>query len=98
MITPDKLTEEERRELDAFLHQNGYLKCDCGQALSSAAIRLIDSCTEYGTPLTYLEIKCPQCDMNIEDHQSWWPAADDFDDLLRVFHEMIEQSSSSRWV
>jgi hypothetical protein len=75
MTTDEKLT--------AILAKHGKSNCPkCGRLLDRGDVAWNNADTEAGTPFTWVEIQCQQCDTEIAHFSSWWPGADDLDELV----------------
>ncbi len=75
------MTADEK--LTAILAEHGKTECpSCGKKIDRADVAWNNADTEAGTPFTWVEIQCLACQTEIIHFSSWYPAADDLDDLI----------------
>jgi len=77
-------TESETEQLQSILKKHDSLFCKCGRKIDFGDIEWNDGNTEWGTPHSWVEIKCQACDTEIKNIKSWYPGIDDINDLLDV--------------
>ena len=74
-------TTDER--LAVILAEHGKTNCpSCGKIIDRGDVAWNNGATEAGTPDTHVTIQCQRCDSGIAAFWSWWPGADDLDDLI----------------
>jgi hypothetical protein len=81
------MTSDEK--LAAVLVEHGKSNCpSCGRIIDRGDVAWNNAQTESGTPCTWVQIQCVKCESEIGHFWSWWPGADDFDDLVdNVMHD-----------
>lgn len=92
------MTEAEaERALSDLLVAAGYSPCSkCGRQIDRGDVAWNNPSTEAGTDYTVVEIQCQGCNSEIVRFTSWWPGADNFEDLVEnVFQDMPKRDEAT---
>jgi len=65
-----------------YLKVHNAIHCKCGRKIDRGDVRWNNPYTEAGTPFTVVDIVCQKCDTEIAHFSSWYPGADNFEDLI----------------
>ena len=77
------MTESEAdRRFAELLVEHGLNQCVCGRKFDRGDVAWNNGQTEEGTEYTTVEIICQACGAEAVRVSSWWPWADDFEDLV----------------
>jgi hypothetical protein len=87
------ITEREADDIFAqFLEEKGISPCECGRVIDRADVAWNNAQTESGTPLSFVEVQCLNCQAEIIYWSSWYPDISSFEELVEHVLEDAERS------